>query len=74
VSRLEQALAEVEEQLACPPSEWSPQHVAEAATRHASINAQLEQALAAWEGLHGEDQQVAAELTRLKEGVANGGY
>ena len=74
MSRLEQALAEVEEQLACPPSEWSPQHVAEAATRHASINAQLEQALAAWEGLHGEDQQVAAELTRLKEGVANGGY
>lgn len=72
VSRLEQQLAEVEEQLACPPSEWSPQHVAEAATRHAAINTQLEQALSAWESLHGEDQQVGAELSRLKEGAANG--
>lgn len=72
VNHLERDLAEVEEQLACPPSEWSPVRVAEAAASHADINAQLEQALVAWEGLHGEDQQVSTELARLKEGVANG--
>lgn len=73
VVKLETELAAVEEQLACPPSEWSPLRVTEAANRHAEINAQLEKALTAWECLHGEDEQVAAELTKLKEGVANGG-
>ncbi|PKL45201.1 MAG: ABC transporter ATP-binding protein [Candidatus Riflebacteria bacterium HGW-Riflebacteria-1] len=72
VSQLEMALAEVEGQLASPPAEWAPARVAEAARRHADVNVQLEQAIAAWEGLHGEDEQVSAELTRLKEGVANG--
>ena len=46
--------------------------VAEAASRHAQINASLDQALSAWEDLHGEDQQVSAELARLKEGATNG--
>ncbi|PKL47237.1 MAG: ABC transporter ATP-binding protein [Candidatus Riflebacteria bacterium HGW-Riflebacteria-2] len=72
VSRLERALAEVEGQLASPPPEWNPQRVAEAASRHAEINTSLEKALSVWEGLHGEDCQVNAELARLKEGVANG--
>ena len=72
VAQLEVALAAVEGQLTNPPAEWNPARVADAARQHASINTELEQAIAAWEGLHSEDEQVSSELTRLKEGVANG--
>ncbi|MBU1106276.1 MAG: ATP-binding cassette domain-containing protein [Candidatus Riflebacteria bacterium] len=72
VARLEVALAEVEGQLTNPPVEWNPARVADAARQHGEINTELEQAIAAWEALHSEDEQVSSELMRLKEGAVNG--
>lgn len=72
IARFEQQLADVEGQLANPPLEWNPARVAEVAARHADINARLDAAMTAWEGLNSENEQAAAELARLKEGAANG--
>jgi cell division protein FtsB len=65
-------IAEVEGQLASPPLEWSPARVAEIAQAHAELSSQLEAAMSAWENLHLENEQTAAELARLKEGVSYG--
>ncbi len=72
IAGFERQLAEVEAQLASPPLEWSPTRVAEVAQNHAELNARLESAMSAWEALHLENEQTAAELARLKEGAANG--
>jgi len=72
IAGFERLLAEVEAQLASPPLEWSPTRVAEVAQSHAELNARLESAMSAWEALHLENEQTAAELARLKEGAANG--
>jgi len=72
IAGFERQLAEVESQLASPPLEWSPTRVAEVAQNHAELNARLESAMSAWEALHLENEQTAAELARLKEGAANG--
>lgn len=72
IAGFERLLAEVEAQLASPPLEWSPTRVAEVAQSHAELNACLESAMSAWEALHLENEQTAAELARLKEGAANG--
>ena len=65
-------IAEVEGQLASPPLEWSAARVAEVAQTHATLSSQLEAAISAWENLHLENEQAAAELARLKEGVSYG--
>lgn len=72
ISQLEQQLGEVEGQLTNPPPEWNAGKVADAAGRHAEVNAELEGALGDWEELHAANEQAADDLAKLKEGVANG--
>ncbi|NCB38249.1 MAG: ATP-binding cassette domain-containing protein [Erysipelotrichia bacterium] len=72
IEHFERLLAEVEGQLADPPHGWNAAEVADAARRHAEINSSLDTAMAAWENLNTENEQVASELARLKEGPANG--
>ncbi len=72
IACVEQQLAEVEGQLACPPPDWNASRVAEVARTHADLNSRLEAAMSAWEALHLENEQTVAELSRLREGNANG--
>ncbi|MEW6709095.1 MAG: ABC-F family ATP-binding cassette domain-containing protein [Candidatus Riflebacteria bacterium] len=68
ISVFETEIAQIEEILACPPTDFDAARIAEISLRHSDLNENLNQALENWETLHNELSQNEAELERLKEG------
>ncbi len=67
ISVFESEIAQIEEILACPPTDFDAARIAEISLRHSDLNENLNHALENWETLHNELSQNEAELERLRE-------